>query len=211
MFASTGVCVKKLLDAGADVAMQTKKGKTALHVACQRGQTEIVNQLLDRWASPETQDSSGQTPIDLAARHGYDDISRILKKAAKKKRPATNRHYGAHIAPNAKQRAMKPKPKKQRTWRLFGAVKQGEREEAHALFARAAREGCGNNNVSIDRGELKKVFQQMGFEETEVGAIAHDGIVDFTQFLKLYAGKFATVNKSVPDGGMVCACVCACV
>lgn len=58
---------RTLIEAGVDVQQQdSATGKTALHVAVERGHRKVVEYLLRQGASPVAAAHSGETPIDLA-------------------------------------------------------------------------------------------------------------------------------------------------
>jgi ankyrin repeat protein len=58
---------RALVDAGVDVEQRDPStGKTALHVAVERGHRQVVEYLLRQGASPTLESSSGETPLDLA-------------------------------------------------------------------------------------------------------------------------------------------------
>ncbi|GLD92456.1 hypothetical protein PINS_up000989 [Pythium insidiosum] len=52
--------------------------KTALHLAAQKGNADIVRLLLDRAVDAEAKDNDGGTPLQLAARIGSVDVVRLL-------------------------------------------------------------------------------------------------------------------------------------
>ncbi|XP_014681997.1 PREDICTED: serine/threonine-protein phosphatase 6 regulatory ankyrin repeat subunit B-like [Priapulus caudatus] len=58
--------VKELLEHGADPSMPEQTwGKTALHIACSKGQLSIARELLIFAADPNIRDSDGNTPLHL--------------------------------------------------------------------------------------------------------------------------------------------------
>ena len=66
-------CVQALVEAGAQVDMQTKSecgknvGAVALHYAAQQDQQQVVNYLIRQRASVNKQDARGCTPLHYAA------------------------------------------------------------------------------------------------------------------------------------------------
>jgi ankyrin repeat protein len=54
------------------------KGKTILHLAAEKGRTDIVIYLLQEGASPDAQDHNGDSPLQFAAYEGYLDITTLL-------------------------------------------------------------------------------------------------------------------------------------
>jgi ankyrin repeat protein len=73
------VLVKLLLQIGADVNASDGRGQTALHLAAQRGSTEVAIELLKRKANPNAKDDQGLTPLDEAAFTSRDGMARLLK------------------------------------------------------------------------------------------------------------------------------------
>ncbi|XP_074540788.1 NF-kappa-B inhibitor epsilon [Halichoeres trimaculatus] len=78
--------VKALLDKGASLELQDQDGNTALHVACQHGQTECVTEMIKE-VSPsklapvlETQNWRGLTCLHLAALNRQHHIMKLLTK-----------------------------------------------------------------------------------------------------------------------------------
>uniref|UniRef100_A0A0G4HBX3 Uncharacterized protein n=1 Tax=Chromera velia CCMP2878 TaxID=1169474 RepID=A0A0G4HBX3_9ALVE len=78
--------VKYLLEKGIDVNLQTKpdEGKTALHVACGRGDKAIVELLLSHDARADVVDVRGSTPLCYAAGPGasVEIVDLLLSKGA---------------------------------------------------------------------------------------------------------------------------------
>ncbi len=81
--------VKLLLEAGADVNHQSKKGNTALMYASHNGHIEVVKLLLEAGAVADIQNNSGQTALSMARSRvslgrdyrDYTDIVRLLREA----------------------------------------------------------------------------------------------------------------------------------
>ena len=75
--------VEHLLDNGAVAVASRKLNKTALHLACQAGHTEVVVCLLNRLpALLVIDDSPRETSLHIAARYGHVDIVRNLLAVA---------------------------------------------------------------------------------------------------------------------------------
>ncbi|MCA9795600.1 MAG: ankyrin repeat domain-containing protein, partial [Candidatus Eremiobacteraeota bacterium] len=55
-----------MIDKGADVKAQDKRGFTALHHAAGMGDVELVKLLLAKGASKEVSNEDGKTPLDMA-------------------------------------------------------------------------------------------------------------------------------------------------
>ncbi len=75
--------VQRLLDAGADVNFQDRKGKTALHRAAKAGFVDTVELLLEQGASVYLRDSKGETALFETVRSTIKDVSK-LKQVAKR-------------------------------------------------------------------------------------------------------------------------------
>ncbi|KAG3239027.1 hypothetical protein PI124_g16026 [Phytophthora idaei] len=73
--------VKALLKSNATekcIDLQLPTGATALNIACEHGQMDIVVALVNRGASIELADYEGYTPLITAAQLGYSDIVQFL-------------------------------------------------------------------------------------------------------------------------------------
>ncbi|MNW07170.1 Ankyrin repeat protein [compost metagenome] len=55
-------------------------GQTALHLAAQQGNIELIVLLLENGARIELKNVNNKTASDLAASKGYSDIAEILKE-----------------------------------------------------------------------------------------------------------------------------------
>ncbi len=73
---STGI-LRRLLDAGADVTLFDKRGRTALHWAAQVGNHEAVLLLVNAKADRDAQDTEDCTPLMHAVREGCEEC--VLK------------------------------------------------------------------------------------------------------------------------------------
>src|SRR5262249_49250030 len=73
---------KTLIDAGIDVNKAGDLGYTPLHVACMKGNAEIVKLLIDRGADPFAI-SEGDTPFATARLSGHDHICDMLATSMK--------------------------------------------------------------------------------------------------------------------------------
>ncbi len=71
--------VKKFLDAGVDVNVRDRDGRTALHSAVVEGCTDTVRLLLERGAHTDIAD--GCTALMLAERLGHTEIAQMLRAA----------------------------------------------------------------------------------------------------------------------------------
>lgn len=76
--------VRLLLAAKPDLETRSEDGKTALHLACEKGDAEIVGRLLDAGGRPNAQDKDGETPLMMAAAHGdLPVVKRLVSAGAK--------------------------------------------------------------------------------------------------------------------------------
>ncbi|KAL4117231.1 hypothetical protein PRIC2_011223 [Phytophthora ramorum] len=73
--------VKELLrsEAGPEmIDLQLPSGATALNIACEHGQFDVVRRLVNNGAALELADKEGYTPLITAAQLGYSDIVQLL-------------------------------------------------------------------------------------------------------------------------------------
>lgn len=63
----------------ADIDIQDKSGRAALHYAVEQSAIEVVKQLLDKGANVNIEGYYGITPLDVALDEGHDDIAELLK------------------------------------------------------------------------------------------------------------------------------------
>ncbi len=70
--------VKRLIQAGANVDVYDKDGRSALSRAAYEGHEGIARLHLDHGAKLETRNEIGQTPLALAAEGRHEDVSRFL-------------------------------------------------------------------------------------------------------------------------------------
>lgn len=75
--------VDALLDAGAEVNLQSKNGQTALMLAVGEGQAESVRELLDRGAEIRIKDNLGMTAMKYAELFKYPAIIKMLTETQK--------------------------------------------------------------------------------------------------------------------------------
>ncbi|DAZ96082.1 TPA: hypothetical protein N0F65_005860 [Lagenidium giganteum] len=81
-YASTGAVakVKRAIKNGCDLNTKDDEGRTMLHWAVDRSQTEIVETLLESGALPNEQDEDGMTPLHYAVSCELEDMVRLLMK-----------------------------------------------------------------------------------------------------------------------------------
>ncbi|HEY5667267.1 MAG TPA: ankyrin repeat domain-containing protein [Gammaproteobacteria bacterium] len=70
--------VRRLLEAGADVALTNNYGASAMSLAAEIGHAEIISLLLEAGADPDSPNPEGQTALMSVARTGKVDAARTL-------------------------------------------------------------------------------------------------------------------------------------
>ncbi len=76
---------KALIHAGSDISAQDHNGRTALHIACDKGVVngvQIVQLLLDHGANPSAADCSGRTPLHEGFGHNTTILQMLIKAGA---------------------------------------------------------------------------------------------------------------------------------
>ncbi len=73
--------IEKFLSVDVDMNAQDSTGRTALHVAAEKGDRQITAILLSRGADPNIQDKYGYTPLSNAVSSGHTEIARMLVEA----------------------------------------------------------------------------------------------------------------------------------
>ena len=82
--ADVGICVKILIDAGADVNMKDKDGQTALMFAARVGCLTRLSLLLDTGASVNEVDKNSKTAIMVATEEGHAEcVKRLVEEGAR--------------------------------------------------------------------------------------------------------------------------------
>lgn len=71
-------CIKRLLEAGADVTTVCRPGQTALHLATVSRNLPAMRLLLEYKALVNAVDSNGETSLHLAVRQGHTDAVKLL-------------------------------------------------------------------------------------------------------------------------------------
>jgi uncharacterized protein len=83
-----GEIVKTLLLRAADVNLRNRRGRTALMLAAETGDTSVVSALLTRGAHPNEKDISGKTALQVAKEgvegKGRTEVIRLLRQAGAK-------------------------------------------------------------------------------------------------------------------------------
>lgn len=72
--------IQLLLDAKADVNLETYGGCTPLHVVSNRGNIKAVKLLLAAGANVHVKNGRGRTPLQLAQKAGYTEIVKLLQE-----------------------------------------------------------------------------------------------------------------------------------
>ena len=72
--------VLRLLKLGADINVQSRKGKTALHCAAKAGFIKVVNLLIEKGANIDATDNKGETPLFEALRSTIKDREKLHEK-----------------------------------------------------------------------------------------------------------------------------------
>ena len=86
--------VSLLLDAGADVDTEDRKGRTVLHLVAAHGDLKAVDLLLSRGAAVNVVDAQGLTPLHLAVREGHAAVAaQLLGRGADVRVKAQGRHH----------------------------------------------------------------------------------------------------------------------
>jgi len=71
--------VELLLDQNVDINQINRCGQTSLHIACEKGQENIIKLLLQQNnIELNIIDKNGSTPLHLACRHGHENIVKLL-------------------------------------------------------------------------------------------------------------------------------------
>lgn len=75
-----GELVTRLVNRGADLDIQDRRGISVLHAAAMHGMREIAERLLKAGANPRCRDGLRRTPHDVAVLLGYVDLAAMLKR-----------------------------------------------------------------------------------------------------------------------------------
>jgi ankyrin repeat protein len=68
---------KSLIGAKAMLDARDNAGRTAFHVACSRGNLDMIKLLLEAGSDPNTVDNQGFTPLHTATQEGHADAETI--------------------------------------------------------------------------------------------------------------------------------------
>jgi len=91
--ASIKDAVRHLILSGADIDAKTRIGSTALHLAAEAGNLEMVEMLFERGADIDARDLEGKTPLqkadpsqveDMVVRKHREGVVKFLKKQKKR-------------------------------------------------------------------------------------------------------------------------------
>jgi len=87
--------VRLLLESGASTGPTTRRGSTALYIACQKDQLDCVRLLLGANADADQANEDGVTPLYIACQKGYLECVRLLLGAS----AAVNQARGDGVTP----------------------------------------------------------------------------------------------------------------
>ncbi|ROT85653.1 hypothetical protein C7M84_009722 [Penaeus vannamei] len=91
--------VRTFIDAGAEVDLQDRVGRTALIWACRRGQNKVIKDLLEAGADPNIRDRTGRDALSWAKRYKKDDSAELLLKYCPDLRLQESRTCGSSKVP----------------------------------------------------------------------------------------------------------------
>ena len=74
------ICVKILLEHGADGEMRMAGGWTPAHCAAERGSLEILQALVQKGVSVTKKDFAGDTPKRVAQIYGHQDCQVFIER-----------------------------------------------------------------------------------------------------------------------------------
>lgn len=156
------------------------EGKTALHLAAERGLANLVELLLGVGANPDSRDARGETPLFLAAENGRDAVADLLVECA-----------------NLEARNFEG------TTPLAAAVANGHVEMARLLIEHGAAVDSPNDSgftplafaASAGRLSIMELLLTHGADIRRTG----EGNVDL-MYLAARGGRLAMVEKMVDEG-----------
>ena len=73
--------IRLLVEGGADVNSRINDNATALHIAAQKGDVDILQYLIDKKAIVDAQTASGRTPLFQAVSNGHAEAVNLLARA----------------------------------------------------------------------------------------------------------------------------------
>ncbi|KAG8539619.1 hypothetical protein GDO81_020628, partial [Engystomops pustulosus] len=87
--------VKVLLDCGADVNLAAEDGETALIIACQVGNVELVRLLLSHPnCDPELTDKAGNSALSIVLEAAHSEIAELLQAHTAQRQPCPGTDSG---------------------------------------------------------------------------------------------------------------------
>jgi len=89
--------IKILLDLNCHIHQITSDGNSALHIACSRGNEEVVRFLCENKADIEMCDEWGKKPVNIAYSKGFTGIFQFLQEEEEKKFGVYNAVYAEDI------------------------------------------------------------------------------------------------------------------
>ena len=72
--------IQRLLNHGADVDVQDRRGVSVLHAAAMHGMRDVAERLIKAGADPRRRDAIGRTANEVAILLGYVDLAAVLKR-----------------------------------------------------------------------------------------------------------------------------------
>ncbi|KAI9853716.1 MAG: hypothetical protein M1813_001832 [Trichoglossum hirsutum] len=72
------MAARLLLEKGADLNVKTYDGRTALHLAAEKGHETVVQLLLEKGGAVNAKTYDGQTALHLAAEKGHETVVQLL-------------------------------------------------------------------------------------------------------------------------------------
>jgi ankyrin repeat protein len=82
--------VKLLISFGEDITQPIPEGTTLLHLAAEKGHTDVVELLIEKGAVLSAHNAQGESPLDVAIRYGHKKVANILTETAIERRKARN-------------------------------------------------------------------------------------------------------------------------
>lgn len=162
---------KALIHAGSDISAQDHNGRTALHIACDKGvvnAVQIVQLLLDHGANPSAADCSGRTPLHEGFGHNTTILQMLIKAGAdldprRIPRGLTPLYYVAMLGRESAARVLLE----------AGADHSIKTEQGETILERAALKGHANIvRLLLEFGVDITVRNEHGYTAVLVAALA---------------------------------------
>ncbi|KAM9239070.1 CARD- and ANK-domain containing inflammasome adapter protein-like [Leptosomus discolor] len=137
--------MKYLINKGAKIDVNDRKGRTPLHRAAEKGHSDAVKVLLRFGAYMYSLDTDGKTPLHLAAQNNHSHILKMLLK--EEARSYRNQHNFLHMA------ALKDESHLARMLLKAGASTDGKDERGQTALSYAVSQGSENTaKVLLEAG-----------------------------------------------------------